>query len=366
MNILVFNWRDTRHPAAGGAEVYTNELTQAWAAAGHDVTLFCAEVDAAPAEERVSGVRIVRRGSRYSVYSAARRFWKQEGGRDNYDLVVDEVNTRPFGCPKFVRDVPVVALIYQVARDVWFRELPFPLALVGRFFLEPWWLRTYRTVPTVTISESSRESLAAYGLRHVEVVPVGITLPPNLPTSEKETAPTCLFVGRLAANKRPDHAVRAFELVRQQVPGARLWVVGDGPLLPALQRRAGAGVTFFGRVDEATKFDLMRRAHVLMVTSVREGWGMVVTEAAAVGTTSVGYDVAGLRDSVRAAGGITVEPDVAALANAVVDTIRAPRPPSIPDPSGTAPWSVVAERFLRIAATRGAAPGAPAATTLGR
>ena len=64
----------------------------------------------------------------------------------------------------------------------------------------------------------------------------------------------------------------------------------------------------FGRVDEATKHELMARAHGQLATSVREGWGLVVSEAAAVGTPTMSYDVPGLRDSTTAADGVLCEP----------------------------------------------------------
>jgi hypothetical protein len=67
--LLVCNWKDLRHPHAGGAEVYTHEITRRWAATGHDVTLFCAAVAGAPATEVLDGVRVVRRGSRPSTAS---------------------------------------------------------------------------------------------------------------------------------------------------------------------------------------------------------------------------------------------------------------------------------------------------------
>jgi len=57
-------------------------------------------------------------------------------------------------------------------------------------------------------------------------------------------------------------------------------------------------ITFFGKQSTAKKLELMSRAHVLLVPGVREGWGLVVTEASAMGTPSVAYDVPGLRDSV--------------------------------------------------------------------
>ena len=69
---------------------------------------------------------------------------------------------------------------------------------------------------------------------------------------------------------------------------------------------ADAGVLVFGRVSEEEKVERMAAAHVHIATSVREGWGLVVSEAAAVGTPTISYDVPGLRDSTRAAGGVVV------------------------------------------------------------
>lgn len=316
MRVLLLNWRDLAHPRSGGAEVFTHEVLTRWARDGHEVTMFVAEVLGQPSREVVDGIEIVRRGSRVGVYREARLFFEQT--RSRFDIVIDEINTRPFGAPSFAGDTPVMALAHQVAREVWFAELPWPVAALGARVLEPRWLHRYRYVPTVTISESSRVSLEEYGLQRVAVV-----TPPGGPErdlerlSPKEAVPTVVFVGRLAANKRPDHAVEAFGEVRRRLPNAQLWVVGDGELHDRLARRREPGVTLFGRVDHDTKLDLMRRAHLLVATSVREGWGMVVDEAAAVGTPTVGYDVAGLRDSITRAGGVLVEPSPAALAQRV-------------------------------------------------
>jgi glycosyltransferase involved in cell wall biosynthesis len=57
-------------------------------------------------------------------------------------------------------------------------------------------------------------------------------------------------------------------------------------------------ITIFGKQSNSQKLELMSRAHVLLVPGVREGWGLVVTEANAMGTPAVAYDVPGLRDSV--------------------------------------------------------------------
>ncbi len=175
LRILAYNWRDLAHPRAGGAEVYLQSVAREWVRCGHEVTIFCASVDDRPARELADGVEIIRRGGRLGVYREARRYWRREGD-GQYDLVVDCVNTRPFLCPRFVGNVPIVAVIHQVAREIWRYETPWPISVLGRYLLEPAWLRAYRDVPVVTVSESSRESLAEYGLRRVTVVPEGWVL----------------------------------------------------------------------------------------------------------------------------------------------------------------------------------------------
>ena len=349
LRILAYNWRDLAHPRAGGAEVYLQSVAREWVKLGHEVTVFCGAVAGRPAEEFVDGVRILRRGSRIGVYREARRYWRREGD-GQYDLVVDCVNTRPFLSPRFVRNVPVVAVIHQVAREVWRYETPWPISVLGRYLLEPAWLRAYRDVPVVTVSESSRESLAEYGLRRVTVVPEGWV--PARPTPvKKEPVPTVVFIGRLSANKRPEHAIRAFGLARLQLPEAQMWVIGSGPEEARLRKMAGPGVTFLGRVPGYEKRERLGRAHALVATSVREGWGLVVTEAAASGTVAIGYDVAGLRDSIGASGGILTRADPASLAAGLVRLLPSVARGYVPQarPAGVVPWTQVAAGILTVA-----------------
>lgn len=346
MRLLLCNWKDIGHPAAGGAEVYTHQVLRRWAEAGHDVTQFAAAVPGRPDSEVIDGVRIVRRGGRLGVYRAAREFLAARG-RNAFDVVIDEVNTRPFGVAGRPGQ-PAVALIHQVAREIWFQELPLPLAALGRHVLEPLWLRAYRDVPVLTVSESSRESLQAYGLRHVTVVPQGVDVSPRPTPSVKEDRPTVLFVGRLVAGKRVDHALAAFAKLRERLPDAQMRVVGTGPLEGRLRASAGPGVHFHGRVGADEKLELMAAGHVLVVTSVREGWGLVVDEAAAMGTPTIGYDVPGLRESVPAAGGTLVEPSPAALADALARALPelVDAPPRPGWRGGARSWDEVAACLL--------------------
>jgi glycosyltransferase involved in cell wall biosynthesis len=85
------------------------------------------------------------------------------------------------------------------------------------------------------------------------------------------------------------------------------------------------------------------------VTSVREGWGLVVDEAAAVGAHPIGYRVPGLIDSVPAAGGTLVDPDPVSLGAALAGLLPAlVDQPSLPRRGGAGNWDDVAARLLAV------------------
>jgi glycosyltransferase involved in cell wall biosynthesis len=284
----------------GGAEVFTREVAKRWVKCGHEVTLFASGFAGCEREEFVDGVRVVRAGGKYSVYWKARKFYREFFSREGFDVVVDEINTRPFFAPRFVNNGErIVALIHQLAREYWFYETPFPVSYVGYHYFENSWLRSYVDFPTVTVSESTRQDLMGLGFKKVFVVSEGLNFKPLAEVPEKEKHPVVLYVGRLKRAKRPDHAVRAFGIVREKFPDAELWVVGDGSFRRDLVRMAGVGVRFFGGLGDSERRELVKKAWVLVNPSVREGWGLNVVEANALGVSCVAYDVAGLRDSVR-------------------------------------------------------------------
>jgi glycosyltransferase involved in cell wall biosynthesis/O-antigen/teichoic acid export membrane protein len=298
LRILFLNWRDITNPEAGGAEVVTHEVARRWVEWGHDVTLLTSRFADSADSEVLDGVRIRRLGNlRNGTFHllVQRELARLRG----FDVIIDEINTAPFLTPLWRRRLPpIVGFIHQLADDVLDAELPRPLAAVGRW-LEPRALRLYRDVPVVTVSNSTKEDLDRIGLEHVSVIPDGLDEPPALNGVTKEDRPTLLFVGRLALNKRPHHAIEAYGHVRRDLPDAQLWIVGQGPLERELAADLPDGVDLLGFLPRQELYERMRRAHCLLVPSVREGWGLVVLEANSVGTPAIAYDVPGLRDSVR-------------------------------------------------------------------
>jgi len=321
LRILWMNWKCIKHPEAGGAEIYTHEVAKRLVKMGHEVTLLTSSFPGAKSKEIIDGYTVLRAGNRFTVYIRAREIYEKMF-KGKVDVVIDEINTLPFFTVKYVRE-NVVALIHQLAREYWFYETPLPLSIIG-YFLEPRYLKLYRKYPTITVSNSTKEDLKRLGFENIYIVPPGVSLKPlsSIPVKNKE--PTIIFIGRLKKAKRPQHVIKAFNILRRKIKNAKLWIVGRGPLETKLFRitrklHLENSVKFWGRVDDKTKLDLLRKSHVLMNTSIREGWGLVVLEAYTQATPVVAYNVAGLRDSVKhLKTGILVEPgNINMLAEAI-------------------------------------------------
>jgi glycosyltransferase involved in cell wall biosynthesis len=324
VRILILNWRCPRNPKAGGAEVFTYEIARRLVAQGHRVEWFSADFPGAPPSEVMDGIQILRKGRQFTVHwHAYRRYHKTLS--DQFDAVVDEVNTMPFFTPLW-SSIPAFMLIHQLAREVWWYETRFPLSLAG-FVAESFYLKWYRKVPVLALSPSTERDLVRLGFKGpITIVPPGLDAVDTSQPWPKEDRPTLLYVGRLAPSKRVDDIVRAFALFKDKVASAQLWLVGSGTpayvaKLERITARLGLSrdVRLWGWIPDSRKRELMGRAHVLAMASVREGWGLSVLEANAYGTPAVVYDVPGLRDAVhQGRTGLLVEANPKALADALV------------------------------------------------
>jgi glycosyltransferase involved in cell wall biosynthesis len=343
MRILVLTWRDLAHEAAGGAEVYTEQVTRRWAAAGHEVTVFASAVPGRPDEEMVDGYRVVRRGGKLTVYRAARK-WYAENGRGQFDVVIDMVNTVPFLAHQWIKDTPVIAFFHQTAEECWHFNAPLPVAVLGRYVLEPRWIKAYRDRTVMVVSQSTADAVARFGVKKTVILPEGFE-PVPVPQVTKEDKPTVVWCARLVPYKRPQDVVEAARIARKKIPDLQVWIMGGGPMLEDLRKSAPAGVEILGRVEEQDKNERMARAHVHVATSAREGWGLVVSEAAALGTPTIAYNTPGLKDSTMAAKGQLCPPEPAALAAFLVEALpRLQVEPFPPIPYGGAhSWDEVAD-----------------------
>jgi glycosyltransferase involved in cell wall biosynthesis len=115
---------------------------------------------------------------------------------------------------------------------------------------------------------------------------------------QQASVPTVVCVGRIVPHKQVEHAVDAIAEARKVLPDARLLVVGSGWWEDSLRsyvesRGLQDAVEFRGHVSEADKHAAYDEAWVLALPSLKEGWGLVVGEAAAHGVPTVAYRSAG-------------------------------------------------------------------------
>jgi len=303
VHIVVLNWRDTTNPEGGGSEVYVERLARCWAEMGHRVTLVCAAHSQAPTMEDREGVRIIRVGSKLTVYSQARRLLRR-GVLGSIDVVVDTQNGVPFFAA-WACDAPVVVLVHHVHREQWPVVFDPVRSKVGWLIESRLAPRAFRGRPYVAVSEATRSELVQLGVSQAD-----ITLVHNgtdaLPDSglPRDQAPRVLVLGRLVPHKRVEHVIVAASRMRSRHPGLRVAVVGDGWWAGELRetaRRHGVDhmIEFLGHVDDEEKSRQVDRAWVLALPSLKEGWGLVVMEAASRGVPAIAYaDAGGVRESI--------------------------------------------------------------------
>ncbi|QYJ04788.1 glycosyltransferase family 4 protein [Nocardioides panacisoli] len=302
-DVVFLSWRDARNPEGGGAELYLENIATGLARHGCRVTVFTAAYDGGAADEVVDGVRYVRRGSRLSVYWEGMRALRR-GDLGDPDVVVDIQNGLPF-FSRLVTRRPSIVLVHHVHREQWPVVFPGPAGRVG------WWIERrfapwlYRHCQYVAVSRATRDELCDLGVdrSRIAVVHNGTSVAP-LTGGEKARTPTVTVVGRLVPHKQVEHAVDAVRAARAQFPDLRLEIVGDGWWRSELetyvdQRGAREFVSFLGHVDEAEKHSAYKRSWLLLLPSLKEGWGLVIGEAGMHSTPTIAYRAAGgTRESI--------------------------------------------------------------------
>lgn len=355
MRILVINWRDIRNPEAGGAEVHLHETFSRIAAWGHQVTVLCSRFPGAAESEQIDGIDVIRHGGKWTFNLTAPWYYRRRLARLPFDVVIEDINKIPALMPWFLNGPPLMVLLHHLFGTTFYREIN-PVLATYLYFMERLIPRVYRRCLFEAVSESTRDELVRMGVAadRISVVHNGLdsrfldagiddalAAPDRKDTpaaSDRKAAPAAsdrkepglvIYLGRLKKYKNVDHLVQAMAIVREEVPGARLVIVGTGDrrrALESLTRSMGLDdvVRFTGFVSEDEKLRLLSRAEVAACPSSKEGWGITVIEANACGVPVVAARVPGLRDAVvDGETGVLVPPgDRKAMARALIGLLR--------------------------------------------
>ena len=266
--VLVLNERGPLHPRAGGAEVHVAEISRRLAPLGFEITQLACGFPGAKPVEALDGMTVRRLGNLAVYYPRAVLTTAWETFRGRFDVVVEHLNKVPF-CSRAYSSVPVIAVNHHLFGTSAFLQVAWPVAatVVAIEKLIP---LVYRRMPFLAVSESSRQDLVERGIRAEHI----------------------------------DLLLRTVAKLAERWPRLELVLVGRRSERDALERLAAElGIAertrFAGFVSDEERDALLAEARVCVSPSVKEGWGITVIEANALGVPVVATDAPGLRDAVR-------------------------------------------------------------------
>ncbi|HWI72016.1 MAG TPA: glycosyltransferase [Baekduia sp.] len=330
----------------GGAERWMRAVAEALAEAGHEVTYLTRRQWADGEEPDIPGVRVIAVSPYEELYGAdgnrtigqALRFGRGVGRhlaahRGAYDVV--HVSTAPFfgllaaGLVRRYGRYRLASDWFEVWSDEYWREYLGPVkgrvaALVQRTCAR---LRQ----EAFCSSRLHARRLKELGLRGEPTVLRGMWTGPTAPKAPRPAEPLAVFAGRMIPEKHAPAVVPAVLAARERVPDLRATIFGDGPQLGDVRAAiAAAGaqdvIDAPGFVDAEVLEDTMARAACLILPSTREGYGLVVVEAASMGVPSVLVDAPDNASTEHIVEGVNgfVAPDLTpgALADGIVAAVR--------------------------------------------
>ena len=300
--IHMLAWRDLDDVEAGGSEVHAAEIARLWSEAGIEVLMRTSFAQGHPPKARRDGYEVVRKAGRYLVFpraaasEAAHRYGKR-------DALIEIWNGMPFFSPLWATG-PRLVFLHHIHAEMWKMVLPPNLARMGDTLERRVAPRLYHRSRMVTLSPSSKEEMLEVGFRDelVEVVPPGVDAQFR-PGGTRSATPLIVGVGRLVPVKRFDRLIRAVVEARRSAPELELVLVGTGPDQEELESLvddldARSFIRFAGRVSDEELVRTYQSAWAVASSSVREGWGMTLTEAAACGTPAVATRIPGHVDAL--------------------------------------------------------------------
>jgi glycosyltransferase involved in cell wall biosynthesis len=291
----------------GGAERWYRNLSERLAADGHEVTYLTLRQWPRGADPGVAGVDVRVVGPRMALYAAPGRrrilpplvfgagvLWHLLLHGRRYDAV----HTASF--PYFsLLAAAVVRLFWRYRlvvdwHEVWTRR--YWREYLGRaggrigWLVQRWCVRTPQRA--FCFSRLHAERLRDEGLSGELTILPGEYSGPLEPHPVRDAEPLVLFAGRHIPEKQVPAIPPAIARARERLPELRATILGDGPDRSEVLRLVSelgleAVIEVPGFVPTATVEELMGRALCLLLPSRREGYGLVVIEAAAYGTPSV-------------------------------------------------------------------------------
>ena len=287
MNFAIFT--ELYSPSVGGQEIRFAQMAATLVKKGHSVAVYCICHDPSlPRTEMIDGV-VVHRNPVAPQYTTSRipGMPRQPITMLRYALWCRSMVKRHSTGLLIYNQWPLLHLALAPAKSRSRSLLDWCEVRTGFLFgmFQRYLPRmAYRNM---AVSPAVQKHIAAVSGRPVEYIPSGIHCETYRRSAAKDRD-FILYLGRIAKHKDLGFLVTAFEALKQRGYPGKLVVAGGGPWMTQLEERVAASnakddISILGRVDDEAKVDLLSRAEVLAITSRREGFPRVVSEAMASG-----------------------------------------------------------------------------------
>lgn len=177
----------------------------------------------------------------------------------------------------------------------------------------------------IAVSNFVKQNMIRQGFpeNKIKVLYTGIDTKTFCSNEDIKREPIVLFIGRLTEQKGCDYLIKAMRIVNQEIPNAKLYIIGDGPERLSLEELSSdikVNCTFLGAQKEVKVKEMLSRAQVFCCPSFSEGLGMVFLEAQAMGVPVVSFDSGGIPEAVitNKTGLLYPEKDILGIAQGII------------------------------------------------
>jgi len=216
--------------------------------------------------------------------------------------------------------------LFVTWHEVWGNYWIEYLGRLGRAGQAVEWAAAHLTRANIAVSKRTGRDLSALGASGIQIVPNGIDWRQiqRVPASGQHS--DVIYVGRLVGHKNVDQLIRVLGIVKQQLPGVRAFIIGDGPEMNRLRSlvrslKLEENLQFFGFLEDYNEaLALMKSSRVFVMPSTREGFGLAALEANACGlpVVTVQHRMNAVADLVSERTGIVSAPTDVDLAHAIL------------------------------------------------
>lgn len=295
-HILVLSQRDIYHKKAGGAERYLFNVLKPLSKF-YKITCLCQNDGTQSNYEIVDNITFIRFNTNLiNLILKAIAYYNEN--KENIDLVIDHTNTHQFFTFLYVPKNKRLLIVHQLALEIW--EYFFPVYIGKLLCIAEKLLWKLSKGTAIAVSQSTKNDLLKFGFKDESVYVVKNSIKHkyfSLPPLEKEDY--LVSIGRLVPYKRFEDAIYLAKKVNK-----KLFIIGNGEekykkRLKTLANKIKADVTFTGYISEEEKQKIVEKSYMHIFPSIREGWGLVISECANLGTPSLVYPVAGCLDATN-------------------------------------------------------------------